>query len=694
MWIFINFSSSDSSYYLSEMADNHAPFLESALARGKQLERCKELFEAAVSSKPLLTINDGSVLRRLKNNEIRTLQRDGHCRCADWTKLRLWLPNERESKRDHCNKLRELVSFTTFEGIVVIGLPQTPTSNKASETTTAATHDGKLAAGIHHNSLISNCILEASCSVYRNSILSSTYVGKDTEVVACGRITCAKNVTLGSIKITVGAESGGGRELDLAVENTMMDVCEMLEYKQIEEQEESTTSTTTDWNLLGEGCVVRDTPTIRTVCLASNSRIEGATSVENAVLLPTARVTNGASVSNVLLQWEASVSNHSTVTDALLMEHAHAGPQSVVAESVLGPDVHVSAGEIHASVMGPNTNAHHQSLVIGVLWPLGRGNVGYGANVGSNHTGRIPDQETTAGEGIFWGLSTVIKFPIDLSYAPYSIVAAGTVMVPQRITMPFSLLVEQQGETQIIPGWVLHYSPFTITRSEAKYAKRRKAVRHKHYTGWKIIRPDIVDMCWAARAALDQAGSVDGDRSNQHIDGIGQATLSEKGRTTGMLAYTQCIQRYALQGLLEWMQATQPESSIASAIQQELENAQPIVPLVLDKVAWPPLPWAQDGSIWDHQKSLLASEFPLAGTDPTEWICQQLQLLVSLEKQYATRVVTCKQRDDKRGVAIVPGYSDSHVAAEDDSVVVSVRQHADALEQTVAAMIQRLTETN
>ena len=35
-------------------------------------------------------------------------------------------------------------------------------------------------------------------------------------------------------------------------------------------------------------------------------------------------------------------------------------------------------------IMGPNTNSHHQSLVISILWPLGRGNVGYGSNIGSN----------------------------------------------------------------------------------------------------------------------------------------------------------------------------------------------------------------------------------------------------------------------------------------------------------------------
>ena len=56
--------------------------------------------------------------------------------------------------------------------------------------------------------------------------------------------------------------------------------------------------------------------------------------------------------------------------------------------SVLGPDSGVGAGECLHCLVGPFVGFHHQSLLIATIWPLGRGNVGYGANVGSNHTSR------------------------------------------------------------------------------------------------------------------------------------------------------------------------------------------------------------------------------------------------------------------------------------------------------------------
>jgi NDP-sugar pyrophosphorylase family protein len=55
-----------------------------------------------------------------------------------------------------------------------------------------------------------------------------------------------------------------------------------------------------------------------------------------------------------MLQWNASIMDHLYVSDVMLMEHAHAGPKSVLAQSLLGPDVRVLAGEVHASVIGPN----------------------------------------------------------------------------------------------------------------------------------------------------------------------------------------------------------------------------------------------------------------------------------------------------------------------------------------------------
>ena len=96
-------------------------------------------------------------------------------------------------------------------------------------------------------------------------------------------------------------------------------------------------------------------------------------------------------------------------------EHSSAEKHAKVTNSIVGPNTQIAQGEVTASLVGPFVGLHHQSMLIGVLWPEGKGNVASGANVGSNHTSRAPDQELWCGEGMFLGLGVNVKYPADFS---------------------------------------------------------------------------------------------------------------------------------------------------------------------------------------------------------------------------------------------------------------------------------------
>mmetsp|Transcript_9193 Transcript_9193/g.17902 ORF Transcript_9193/g.17902 Transcript_9193/m.17902 type:complete len:437 (+) Transcript_9193:127-1437(+) len=429
------------------------------------------------------------------------------------------------------------------------------------------------------------------------------------------------------------------------------------------------------------------------------------------------------------MQWNATISDNSKINNVLMMEHSHCGPSSILESTIMGPDTHASAGEIHASVFGPNTNAHHQSLLVGVLWPLGRGNVAYGANVGSNHTGRLPDQECTAGEGIFWGLSCIVKLPIDLSLAPYSMVAAGTTLTPQRITMPFSLIVESSSSSvgnsrsrnDIAPGWVLQHTPYTLVRNDKKYATRRKATRHKDYTGWKILRPATVERCRVARNRLMASLPTKNHKCTplQSVSGIGECQLTERSRDGGIKAYNNCIQLYSLQGFLTWLSkneallgSSNSETDVSiSRIREEFRTTHGAGPTQNSSVVidWPPFPWDVDNNIdsgneqkqeWEYQRKILMEEFPIHRDENLDddaelllvlpWIRNLLNTLVDLEKDFAERVAKSKRRDDTRGAAIIPGYTEFHVAAESDPVIADVREKAKTTEQLVQKLLNKI----
>jgi len=750
------------------MPELHADFSKCSAERTQQLKWAHQLFLRASASGAAIASSDekgtslaglfgstehraetttystcssSTILRPLLDSEIRVLTQVCRCRSSDWSKLRLVLAGttndekqQHQMAKDQSKHLQRLVTDTCFEGTCVLILSadddrkdmNEPQSSSSSSSSSAdASSWNHLPLGIHNCSVVANSIVHLSTArVHRCTLMENTVVGRNALVANCGSLTCRNDPNGPFVAVTVGPESAGGRPLRLAPEATMLDVSRQLQQQQQQRSDTAAVAEKTarddpknkkhwrrNMNMIGAHCIVRETPTVDTVFLHATASIEAASSVQGCILLAAASIRNASSVAQTVVQWNATIDHHSHVTNAVLMEQASVGPHSLVAESVLGPDAHVSAGEVHASVLGPNSNAHHQSLVISVLAPLGRGNVGYGANVGSNHTGRLPDQECSGGEGIFWGLSCVVKFPVDLSLSPYTIVAAGTQLAPQRCTMPFSLIVNNNSTdtggdgTSIIPGWVLRNSPYTIVRSEAKFANRRKAVRHQSYTGWKILRPDTIRLCVAARAALQSASkNTKLHVSDKAIPGIGASVLTEKGRLAGIQAYTECIQLFALQGLYLLLLAHVPKGSIAVALEQAFSNSSNCNNTVDNSnsnnnqspIEWPEFPWDTDQSperFWQEQRTLLETEFPRHNVDTStaDWARRLLSgTFLELERAWADRVYQCKRRDDARGRATVPGYEAAHVSAEDDPVIANVRNELRAKEENVELLLYEL----
>src|SRR5205085_7317877 len=199
------------------------------------------------------------------------------------------------------------------------------------------------------------------------------------------------------------------------------------------------------------------------------------------------------------VQWGARVSGLAVVERSVVGEQARVDRHAKVAASVVGPNAEVAAGEVSSCVLGPFAGCRHQSLLIATLWPLGRGNVGYGANAGSNHTSRAPDQEFRAGEGLFLGLGVNVKFPCDFAHAPYTVIACGTNLQPQKVTFPFSLIAPPKEHVpgvppalnQITPAWVLRENVYALRRCEAKFKARNRAKRGRF--DFAVFRRETVE---------------------------------------------------------------------------------------------------------------------------------------------------------------------------------------------------------
>ena len=385
-----------------------------------------------------------------------------------------------------------------------------------------------LPTGIYDCTLI-DCQVGNDCLLENVRFATHVVIERESVLFDIGSITCSGAATFGCGQDIPLACETGGRELPLWAEVDLTAATLVVRDREQQAQQaqlreavtQYTKQLTSSVTWVRRGAMIRHTERLHDVYVGSHAELDHANGFERVAVLsspdePT-RVTGGATVVDSVLQWGVTVGGNAIIKHSVLLEHSAADDHATIEESLIGPNTTIAKGEVTASLVGPFVGFHHQSLLISAFWPEGRGNIAYGAMVGSNHTGRAPDQEIWPGEGTFFGLGCSIRFPSDFSAAPYTFISAGTNTLPQKIEFPFSLLSTPSDEVdpvvpraynEIQPGWGLYANAYGIERSELKFKQRDRATHHhfKH----QILRPSVMRFVVQALRrleAIDEASS-------------------------------------------------------------------------------------------------------------------------------------------------------------------------------------------
>jgi hypothetical protein len=429
--------------------------------------------------------------------------------------------------------------------------------------------------------------------------------------------------------------------------------------------------------IIEEDSVIRNTQNVTDTFVGPHAVIDNAVLVKNTTILSNsqekAQICDGAYVKNSIIQWGSQAASGAIVDSSALVEHSHVERHGKVTQSLLGPNTGVAEGEVTASLVGPFVGFHHQSLLIAAFWPEGKGNVGYGANVGSNHTSKAPDQEIWPGEGAFFGLGTNIKFPSDFSKSPYTIIASGVNALPQKVTFPFSLInspsVSLDGVSpafnEIAPGWVLSDNIYTIKRNEGKYQKRNKAKRSKFV--FEVFRPQIIDLMLDARQRLGDIKFKKNYYTSKDIQGLGKNYMLETDRVRGIEAYTFYIKYYALSGL---------KTRLVELMQEKKSGFRSNALKVLGAHS--------KDKRWEHQRRIILQELK----DKDTVGC--LELLSQMQETIAKEVQVSKEKDDKRGAKIIDDYAFAHPPAQEDGFVKQMWDETRRMQREISGMINQI----
>ena len=627
---------------------------ESAFVRSVQQAK------TAWGRRGLSAAHDGAKVKPLTPAQVAQLKRQGNC-AGDWKTV--YAAKGFDPKR---------VWHSTFYGTVVLG---------------ACANDVALAPSLTFHSGISRARLE-DCHVgddvlIRAAHVARTVVKRGAAVVNVGILASGPKTAFGNgTEIPIAIETGG-RDIALYAELTVDGAWVLARsrgnktlLKQYADGLEAYCQlVTADFGIVEAGAVVRNTPTVVNTYIGEGAVIDGAQLVEDVTILSTAEerteIVHGAIVKRSLLQWGSEVASQGLVDSSLLTEHSHVERHGLVTSSILGPNTGVAEGEVTASLLGPFVGFHHQSLLIAALWPEGKGNVGYGANVGSNHTAKAPDQEIWPGEGAFFGLGVNIKFPADYSKSPYTIFASGVGCLPQRMEFPFSLVnspaVRLEGVSpaynEIIPAWVLSDNIYMVKRNEGKYQKRNKARRSKFV--FEVFRPEIADLMVDARCRLQAVKTPKEVYTSKEIEGLGKNYLTEGSRTKAIETYTFYLKYYALLGL---------KREVAELVKSK--ETSEIAELLTEPCT--------ECARWEHERQTLARELP--GMD----VAKGLKLLVELQTTIAKHVQVSKEKDDRRGEETIEDYAEAHAPAKQDGFVKETWAATQQLQREVESLLAAL----
>lgn len=514
----------------------------------------------------------------------------------------------------------------------------------------------KMICGIDHSTLI-DVNVGNHCLISNCSLIQNVHIENHVRIVNCGSITHTRELPY-LPEICLGNELGG-RKIKVFPGIKYQQVVELslnrnlLFQKSIYKMFESFSKYSLKKTILASHCSLTNNTAIENVYLKEGTVLSGCTEIKNSLVLSNcdspSSISNGCILRNSIIENNVHIDSSAIVESSYMFEASSTSHQAIINQSVIGCNSHIEKGEVTSSLIGPFVGFHHQSLLISVLWPQGKGNVGYGAKIGSNHSGKAPDQECILAEGIFFGIGASVKFPANLSNAPFSLIAPSVTLSPQKIEFPFSLIMES-GNThnEIIPGWVWKYNRYMLRRNEIKYFNRNKASEN---ICADILQPATIDCILNAIKILIDLKNKHEDITSGYID-VGLNSITPINLNDAIHIYSEIIELYCLKSFYEaFFDNSHQLKSLQGLLKKDLKSKH-----------------------WYHARKIFKKHVQLTTSG------EILSAYLNKIKEEISQVKKSKDRDLIRGKEIFDDYELVHSPVNQDDVVKNLKAYTKEVE--------------
>ena len=334
-------------------------------------------------------------------------------------------------------------------------------------------------AGIY-NCVLYNCLIENDVFIDKiHNYIANYTIGEGSYIENVNLIVTDGVSTFGNgIKVPVMIESGG-REVPIFDQLSAPIAYMMTLYRhnslfvsRINELVEAyANERKSDMGQIGENVRIVNCESIKNVCIGDSAQLEGITLLQNGTIVSNSQA---PVIIGFGVQCNDFIINSGTsVTDSALISRSFIGQSCIIAKQFSAIDSLFFAnsqglhGEAVSIFAGPYTVTHHKStLMLTALYSFM--NAGSGTNF-SNHMYKLgPVHQGITERGVKTSSNSYIMWPAKIG--AFTAVLGSHKGNPDISELPFSYLIENNGEVNLLPGINLH-SAGTI-RDVQKWPKR------------------------------------------------------------------------------------------------------------------------------------------------------------------------------------------------------------------------------
>jgi hypothetical protein len=343
----------------------------------------------------------------------------------------------------------------------------------------------ELAGGVKKHSGIYNCQLH-NCVVGNdvfidriNNYIANYEISNGAYIENVNLITTDGESTFGNgINVPVMIEAGG-RDVPI-FDKLSAPLAYLLTFyrynnkaiKAIEQQINNySNALKSDKGYIGENVRIVNCDTLKNARIGSFAVIEGALLVENGTITSNEKapvyIGRGVQCKNFTISSSTIISESSLISNSFIGQGCIISKQFSAIDSLFFSNCQGLHGEAVSVFAGPYTVSHHKStLMLTALYSFM--NAGSGTNF-SNHMYKLgPVHQGITERGVKTSSNSYIMWPAKIG--AFSVVLGAHKGNPDIAELPFSYLMENNGESNLIPGINIHSSG-TI-RDVKKWPKR------------------------------------------------------------------------------------------------------------------------------------------------------------------------------------------------------------------------------